>query len=378
MGRVIGQGFKPAQPDRIEDDGYQTTSAPIIRRHPYLNANAFQSLVLPKIRAKPWPNVIVHRGGFHDGFIGPHIIIPQGVERSVGRVRAAYTEQNLVFEHSLQAIAFPPVEHATAKLLTAILNSRLAAWFYFHETANLGTDRAKVIQTDLLKLPFAAAKCMPNPDLAATSARKMVRIVDKEIKHVNDLLRPQGNVLDQIDALVYDYYGLDAHDVALIEDSFKYIIPAMQPRRKAGLQAIWDNSRPEHRSAYAGMLCDALKPWLNHPISASLAAKSADIAVLKLTLGNGQTERAYREEPRSDVDHLLQEISADLSIPMPGNVQLVPDLRFVIGQDMYLVKPMQLRHWLRSVALADAEQIAAEFSAVVTRTDRWDVHDARR
>ncbi|MGC4026741.1 MAG: hypothetical protein QM744_17360 [Mesorhizobium sp.] len=45
----------------------------------------------------------------------------------------------------------------------------------------------------------------------------------------------------------------------------------------------------------------------------------------------------------------------------------MPDLRFVIGSDMYLVKPMQLRHWLRSTALADAEQIAAEFTAVVAR-----------
>lgn len=52
---------------------------------------------------------------------------------------------------------------------------------------------------------------------------------------------------------------------------------------------------------------------------------------------------------------------------LPGNVQLVPDLRFVIGSDMYLVKPMQLRHWLRSTALADAEQIAAEFTAAVAR-----------
>lgn len=34
---------------------------------------------------------------------------------------------------------------------------------------------------------------------------------------------------------------------------------------------------------------------------------------------------------------------------------------------MYLVKPMQLRHWLRSTALADAEQISAEFNAAVAR-----------
>ena len=45
----------------------------------------------------------------------------------------------------------------------------------------------------------------------------------------------------------------------------------------------------------------------------------------------------------------------------------MPDLRFVIGDDLYLVKPMQLRHWLRSTALADAEQIAAELNAALAR-----------
>lgn len=54
------------------------------------------------------------------------------------------------------------------------------------------------------------------------------------------------------------------------------------------------------------------------------------------------------------------------------------DLRFVVGSDMYLVKPMQLRHWLRSTALADAERIAAEFAAAVARQSKTgDQHAGR-
>src|SRR5581483_8443643 len=139
---VIGQGFKPAQPDRLEEEGYQTTSSRVVTRYPYLDAQYFQPLALPRINSAPWGDSVVHRAGFNAGFTGPHIIIPQGVERASGRLRAAYTAQSLVFEHSLQAIAFPPKQSVTAKLLTAVLNSRLAAWFYFHESANLGTDRA--------------------------------------------------------------------------------------------------------------------------------------------------------------------------------------------------------------------------------------------
>jgi hypothetical protein len=347
-----------------------------VTKHPYLDANAFTPFALPRIETPPWKSKTVRRAGFSPGFLGPHILVPQGVERDHPRVRAAYCEQDLVFEHSLQAIAFPPANRKTAKLLAGILNSSLAAWFYFHETANFGTDRAKIHQHDLVLLPFAQAKNMPLPERAAAAAEKIVSLIDKELKTVNNVLRAQGDIFAEIDALVFEYYGLDSHDIALVEDTFKYILPSMQPRRSAGLQPIWGNSRQGHRCAYASMLCDALKPWFSVPVSASLAARSADIAVLRVTLDKQQTSRGYSEEPSSDFDHFLNHITANLAEPLPGNVQLTPDLRFVVGRDMYLVKPMQLRHWLRSSALADAEQIAADFSAALARAQKSGVGNA--
>jgi hypothetical protein len=292
-------------------------------------------------------------------------LIPQGVKRSVGRARAAYTEQSLVFQDSIQAIAFPLTEQRRAKLLTAILNSSLAAWVYFHDTANLGTDRAKIHQEDLLKLPFDRAENMPDPDRAKEAEEKIVALVDAEIARANELLSAQTDILPEVDRLVFAYYGLDEFDVALIDDTFRYIIPAMQPRRSAGLQKIWTNSALEDRRTYALMLCRALELAFREPISASLAALSSDVAVLKLTIG--ETLVDYCEDESPDLTRFLDSIGANLPIALPGNVQVVPDLRFVIGTNMYLVKPLQLRHWLRSTALADAEQIAAEFSAAVAR-----------
>jgi regulator of extracellular matrix RemA (YlzA/DUF370 family) len=320
----------------------------------------------------------VRRAGFAHGFLGPHILIPQGLERSVPRLRAAYTEQNLCFEHSLQAIAFPLAERRTAKLLTAVLNSSLAAWFYFHETANFGTDRAKVQQSDLLKLPFAKPEAMPDPKGAVAAAEKIIELIDSEIKQSHQILQIQHNPFEKIDELVCAYYGLDKQDAALIQDTYKYILPAIQPRRSAGLQAIWDNSRPEQRSAYASMLCDALRPWFNTTVSASLAAKSSDVAVLKLTLESNGKEQGYQENVATDFDQFLRTVGHNLPVRLPGNVQLMPDLRFVIGKEMYLVKPLQVRHWLRSTALADAEQIAAELSAMLAREPNREPRNARR
>jgi len=138
---VIGQGFKPAQEDRLDNPDYETTETEAVTRYPYLNTNAFQAIALPRIETDSWStSPIVHRTGFEEGFSGPHILIPQGIGPS-GRVRAAYCEQSVIFQHSIQAITFPEAENQTAKILTAILNSSLAAWVYFHDTANFGAER---------------------------------------------------------------------------------------------------------------------------------------------------------------------------------------------------------------------------------------------
>ena len=362
---VIGQGFKPAQESRQDDPEYQTTIAEIVTRLPYLDASQFKAVALPRVETNPWHTSVVHRVGFDAGFFGPHILIPQGVERAVGRVRAAFSEQDVVFQDSLQSITVPLGQVRKAKVLTAVLNSSLAAWFYFHDTANLGTDRAKVHQGELLKLPFDNPENMPDPARAQKAAKKLVALIDSELTNARKLLVSQHNVLDAIDRLVFEYYGLDGSDVAIVEDTVNSVIRAMQPRRSAGLQPIWAQASSSQRADYAAMLCNALSPHFRAPVKASLAARSSDVAVLKLTIG----DRAgpYTEDSSGEFNDFLRSIAARLPIDLPGNVQLIPDLRFVIDRDMYLVKPTALRHWLRSTALADAEQIAAELVAVAAR-----------
>lgn len=362
---VIGQGFKPAQKSRLSDPEYQTTIVEIVTQLPYLDASQFQVVAIPHVKASPWPTSVVHRAGFDAGFFGPHILIPQGVERAVGRVRAAFSEQDVVFRSSLQSITVPPNQERKAKVLTAVLNSSLAAWFYFHDTSYLGADRAKVPQGELLKLPFDEPENMPDPAKAFKAEKKLVALIDSELATAKKLLASQHDVLGAIDRLVFEYYGLDDSDVAIVEDTVYSVIPAMQPRRNAGLQSIWAHASASQRADYASMLCNALLPHFRVPVKASLAARSTDVAVLKLTIGDEVAP--YTEDSSGEFNDFLGSISAKLLVDLPGNVQLIPDLRLLVDRDMYLVKPTALRHWLRSTALADAEQIAAEFVAAAAR-----------
>jgi hypothetical protein len=50
--------------------------------------------------------------------------------------------------------------------------------------------------------------------------------------------------------------------------------------------------------------------------------------------------------------------------PLDGNFQLLPDLHVFVGTNLYLIKPMQMRFWLESTALADADAVANELETV--------------
>src|SRR3546814_16242014 len=81
-------------------------------------------------------------------------------------------------------------------------------------------------------------------------------------------------------------------------------------------------------------------------VKASLAARSTDVAVLKLTIGGRASH--YNENLSGEFNDFLESIAAKLPIDFPGYVQMIPDLRIVVGHDMYLVKPTAHRLWLRS------------------------------
>jgi len=57
---------------------------------------------------------------------------------------------------------------------------------------------------------------------------------------------------------------------------------------------------------------------------------------------------------------VLGKLQGQIKQPIDGNFQIMPDLRVFAGESLYLIKPMQLRFWLRSTALADADAIALE------------------
>lgn len=305
----------------------------------------------------------MRRKGFERGFDGPRVLIPRGVSVAQMRLRASYIEKPLAFQHIVQAIIVPKGAERRAKLLTALLNSKVAIWYAFHGTASFGSDRPEVQQAELMRLPFPEPSDMPEPHRALKAEKALVATIDRAMALADEfvLQGDASNVLPKLDQMAYEYFCLSADEVALIEDEVSYIFPAVQPHQ-GSFPAIWKPVQESERQVYAETLVGALSAWFgsDNSINVRLEACNADLAVLRLTLGNQNVGSAYMERQQAAVREVLGRLFENVHERIPGNFQLMPDFRLFDGDDLYLIKPMQKRFWLRSSALADAGAIALD------------------
>ena len=361
QGWTIGQGFQPY--NASSGSSYQMSTH--VSQTPYLAIGQFQPLAQPIDGLSPWHSSRVRRKGFERGFeAGPRILVPRGVSMAQMRLRASYVEEPLTFQDILQAIVLPKGEEHRAKLLAAFLNSKVAIWYAFHGTASFGSDRPEVKQAELMRLPFPQPADLPEPERARKAGKSLVSIVDKALASSRDGFSLQGDtsgVLKKVDEHAYDYFCLSPDEITLIEDAVRFILPAVQPHR-GSFPEIWKTTTENERSEYAHALVRALGNWFSSDqvVNVSLDAHNNDLAILRLTLCPRNKEASYAERGDPAVRDLLAQLFSNIHQPLPGNFQLMPDFRIFRGNDLYLVKPMQKRFWLRSSALADAHNVALD------------------
>lgn len=359
-GWMIGQGFQPH--NSTSGGSYQRSA--YVSTLPNLSIEDFQPLALSNVGLTSWPSPRVRRKGFERGFEGVRILIPQGVGISETRLRAAYTEDAFTFQHSLQAISVPSSEKRRAKVMTALLNSKIAIWYAFHGTSSFGSDRPKIHQSELMNLPFPDTSDMPEPERARRGAKALVGIVDRALTSSRQgfaFTSDDTSVLEKVDELAYEYFCLSPEEITLIEDAVQFILPAVQPHQ-GSFPAIWKIATEDERRLYAETLIHALKPWFDgkRAVNVQLESHNADLAVVRLELCAHGEKTEYKERDDNEVREMLTKLFDYAHQPLPGNFQLLPDFRIFDGKHLYLIKSMQRRFWLRSAALADASAIALD------------------
>jgi hypothetical protein len=364
---VIGVGYQPYNEPEEGRPAAKYSMSKYVGTLPDLPIEAFTPVAQGTRHLNPARSKRVRRKGFEAAFKGARILVPRTT--SLGRLRASYTETDLTFQDIIQGITVPAGQEARGKLLAALLNSKVAAWYAFHGTASFGSERPEVKQSGSIHLPFPTADDLPEPDRARAAAAKLVAVIDREVAKANApfvLDDDDDALLSEIDKWAYEYFCLSQDETILIEDMIDRIIPAVQPHR-GSFPDLWRAPTEAERRQYVATLIGSVRDWLQPgtQLHASLEASNDDLGVLCLSLNGGVQPMAYSEEGNALVSDALSRIMQHIHQPIAGNFQLMPDLRLFIDKNLYLVKPMQRRFWLRSTALADADAIAGDLQQAI-------------
>jgi N-6 DNA Methylase len=354
---IIGEGFNTLGKGR-------PVERPILREIPFLPVTGLETYVIPTSALRPEPRTYApHYLGKEEIFRAPHVLFPHGVSRNGGRIKAGFSSSDSSFEHSVRAIGGPAEDEDLLRFLACVLASPLALYYFFHNSANWGAERAKLHVVEYQGFPFP----LPNgPDRRALvdEAARRHRQLQAQVE-AGDLLW-QSTIAQyqaEFDHVVYLYYDIDLWEEILIRDTVDVWIPSATPTRgKARIPTI-EVPKVEERQAYASLLCRVLNDWgqggpycFNAGIIVSTQVGAGAIVLSRERGGPGG-----RVDPEADSSAELDRVLDRIWKVLPrreGSFSYYRDLKVFVEDRLYLFKPLQRRFWTQTNALNDADEIA--------------------
>ena len=305
-------------------------------------------------------------------FRAPHVLVKQG---STQGLKVGYSDFDVCFQDSIQSFHGPKEDADLLMFLSAVLNSPLASYFLFHTSANWGTERDKVHEEELLRIPFPFPEDTHSPNESKKIIVEVSSIFKSAAEQLNQLLTNRHeliwNVKSQLLPLIYDYYQVDNLEKVLIDDTVNTWIPSSTPNRGSINIPTLKQSQKGERTEYLTLLCHLLNTWAKrgkyHISGQAFVSTKAGLGIVVLQqVASEANANCIEQESISDLDLVLKKISNLLSNRL-GSVAYYRNLKIFDEDKLYILKPLTFRYWSKTFALNDADEIAA---AILTTNHR--------
>jgi len=292
-------------------------------------------------------------------FEPPMVLVNQGFSRK------AFCDFPVLFRATLQSISGEMKDKKLLMFLSAVLNTNLADYYSFHISANLGIERDLVRLGEIELLPFPLPEDTDDLQKSRTIINKIAEQMIKlkasiEKEHMGQEEKVKG-AMQNIERLVYKYYGISEREQMLIEDTVNIFKRSMMPTSVSEEVRTIRKPTPDERKDYVELLCGILNSWAKRSkfrVSGKVEFSNI-LGTSVVTLCKSEKSKPFQQSQTSDeLQAALKSIQKGLP-ERKGRFTYHRGLKVFDKDNLYIVKPLALKHWTKTAAINDADEIAA-------------------
>lgn len=360
----IGKGKRWNKGQGIQPNGSDDNPVWWKPSTPYLNSRedvdlAMTTKGLKTARQANIPCDYAHRPREKELFVGPKVLLAKGSQRVI------FCSQTVLFRDTFTAITGKKGDEHELRFLSAVLGSKLIYYYLFHTNSNLGIYRPQIFPNEFISIPFYLSEEASDPQKAKkiiTEAANVIEMFEKDIAAKSWLYwREESDRIRQevLEPLVWEYYDIDKYEAMLIEDTHDYAVKSYHPKRDTKNIPTLHEAKEKDKEIYAQTLCEMLN---NFGKGSSFKVNGEIIqgnpySVVQVSLVDKIRKSIPVEKSKDKLAKIFNRMEPLLE-EKQGRFVFCKNLKVFDGNDLYILKPMQMRFWTRTAALNDADEIA--------------------
>ena len=290
----------------------------------------------------------------------PLVVVKEEFLKEEPRPVAAVADHDLVYTDAYYGTVLSPDRIEIAHLLTAILSSSLASWYFIMTASTIGLWRPRLLIKDVTRLP--------TPDLEKAVQSESGQYILRLVKTFQ-----QESLSDRdwksLDEAVLDLYGLDEQDRIVVRDGF---FRASWEWKQGNLESVKPAGIEDHMKNYAHAFLSTIDVWLSARNRKRMCAEIFDLSqrdplrVVRFVLKDKPGVSEVKIQPDVELRELLLQIGNRLNFPLTASLVGERELRVYGPDEVVIIKPAARRHWLGVSGLEDADRVIAESVSGIT------------
>jgi SAM-dependent methyltransferase len=279
---------------------------------------------------------LMHRPRNPQLYRAPHVIMRKGFR---DYPMSTFLDFDAAFTDGLYAIAGPAQDAQELRVISGLLNSSAARYWFFMTSSSWGVEREQIQPSEYLSLPI--------PPINSDLQREIISAV----KLAANSKSGEAEWMPILDAAVFRAYEFTPDEQDLVRDGLS---TRLDEYRHGSEASAYQPPLESDLATYAHLIASQLNATESVQWSAELSERSAGFAVVACK-AIGIT--ALEPVAPFSLDRLMALADTPLEGWRSPAAVMQPSVIVVEGTNVYLVKPDERRSWTRSAARSDAAEV---------------------